>query len=81
MRVDRVFALLIESGLIYCCVWVRPTSRRVNAATEVLTIVLQILYWISTFGALPNPGLTVIAFVSVSNAHVLLLHILSVIEC
>jgi len=38
-RVDRVFALLIESGFIYCCIW--------------------ILYVISAFQVLPDPGFTV----------------------
>jgi hypothetical protein len=23
MRVEKVFALLIESGFVYCCLWVR----------------------------------------------------------
>ncbi|KAF8262035.1 hypothetical protein EI94DRAFT_1789158 [Lactarius quietus] len=44
VRADRVSALLIESGLIYCCIW--------------------ILYLISLFNVLPNPGFTVMAFVS-----------------
>ena len=35
MRVDRVFALLIESGLIYCCVWVCPTSGSLNACSRI----------------------------------------------
>jgi len=39
VRVDRVFALLIESGFIYCCIW--------------------ILYLISAFQVLPDPGFTV----------------------
>jgi len=44
VRVDRLFALLIESGLVYCCIW--------------------ILYWITKSTKLPDPGFTVIAFVS-----------------
>jgi hypothetical protein len=34
VRVDRVFALLIESGFIYCCIWVCPTysCRRTHCA-------------------------------------------------
>ncbi|KAF8259275.1 hypothetical protein EI94DRAFT_662411 [Lactarius quietus] len=44
VRADRIFSLLIESGLIYCCIW--------------------ILYLISLFNVLPNPGFTVMAFVS-----------------
>ncbi|KAH8991489.1 hypothetical protein EDB86DRAFT_3079902 [Lactarius hatsudake] len=39
VRVDRVFALLIESGFIYCCLW--------------------IVYLISAFNVMPNPGFTV----------------------
>ena len=30
MKVNRVFALLIESGLIYCCTWVCLTSGKVD---------------------------------------------------
>lgn len=44
VRVDRVFALLLESGFIHCFIWV--------------------LYSISKSGKLPNPGFTVMAFVS-----------------
>ncbi|KAF8266937.1 hypothetical protein EI94DRAFT_1802332 [Lactarius quietus] len=39
VRVERVFALLIESGFVYCCLW--------------------ILYLISAFRVLPEPGFTV----------------------
>ncbi|KAH9058116.1 hypothetical protein EDB87DRAFT_952879 [Lactarius vividus] len=39
MRVERVFALLIESGFVYCCLW--------------------ILYLISAFRVMPEPGFTV----------------------
>ncbi|KAH9014612.1 hypothetical protein EDB83DRAFT_272750 [Lactarius deliciosus] len=39
VRVDRVFALLIESGFIYCCLWV--------------------VYLISAFNVMPNPGFSV----------------------
>jgi len=34
LRVDRVFSLLIKSGLIYCCIWV-CTSRSVDARRRV----------------------------------------------
>ncbi|KAI9450397.1 hypothetical protein BJY52DRAFT_1215517 [Lactarius psammicola] len=39
VRVERVFALLIESGFIYCCPW--------------------ILYLISAFNVIPEPGFSV----------------------
>ncbi|KAH9014579.1 hypothetical protein EDB83DRAFT_2321463 [Lactarius deliciosus] len=39
VRVERVFALLIESGFLYCCPW--------------------ILYFISAFGVIPEPGFAV----------------------
>ncbi|KAI9439091.1 hypothetical protein H4582DRAFT_113058 [Lactarius indigo] len=39
VRVERVFALLIESGFIYCCLW--------------------IVYLISAFNVMPDPGFTV----------------------
>ena len=35
LRFNRVFSLLIESGLIYCCIWVGPTSRSVNTRRRV----------------------------------------------
>ncbi|KAF8262707.1 hypothetical protein EI94DRAFT_1742934 [Lactarius quietus] len=44
VRTEKVFSLLIESGLIYCCVW--------------------ILYLISSFGVLPYPGFSPLAFIS-----------------
>jgi hypothetical protein len=31
VKIERVFALLMESSLIYCCIWVCPTSRGVLA--------------------------------------------------
>jgi hypothetical protein len=31
LRLERVFALLLESGFIYCCIWVCPTSGGVPA--------------------------------------------------
>ena len=72
MRVDRVFALLIESGFIYCCIWVCPTSRSVDAQRSGFTAQLQILYLISAFQVLPDPGFTVmdavLLFISVSTA-------------
>ncbi|KAI9450473.1 hypothetical protein BJY52DRAFT_176850 [Lactarius psammicola] len=40
VRVERVFALLIESGFIYCCLW--------------------ILYLVSAFSAMPEPGFSVL---------------------
>ncbi|KAI9450470.1 hypothetical protein BJY52DRAFT_176724 [Lactarius psammicola] len=40
VRVERVFALLIESGFLYCCPW--------------------ILYLISAFNVIPEPGFTVL---------------------
>ncbi|KAI9450400.1 hypothetical protein BJY52DRAFT_1356834 [Lactarius psammicola] len=45
VRVERVFALLIESGFIYCCPW--------------------ILYLISAFNVIPDPGFTVMDHVLV----------------
>ena len=76
VRVDRVFALLIESGLIYCCIWVCPTSG--GAFAEGFTALLQISYWISMLGVLPFPGFTVIVLVSVSTSRVFCLHILNI---
>jgi hypothetical protein len=71
VRVDRVFALLIESGLIYCCIWVCPTSGVV--IEEGFTTLFQIIYCTSTFGVLPSTSFTLIVFVSVSIAHGFLL--------
>jgi sterol desaturase/sphingolipid hydroxylase (fatty acid hydroxylase superfamily) len=73
VRVDRVFALLIESGFIYCCIWVCPTST----LAEGLTALLQIFYLISAFGVLPQPDFIIIVFISVSTVHMFLRHIFS----
>jgi hypothetical protein len=77
-RVDRVFALLIESGIIYCCIWIMiwvcPTSGSIFA--EGFTTLLQV--WRPPFGMLPSPGLNIIVFISVSIAHVFLPHILNI---
>ncbi|KAF8264776.1 hypothetical protein EI94DRAFT_1787843 [Lactarius quietus] len=64
VRTDRIFALFIESGLIYCCIWVCPTSRSVNARGKGYTKLLQVFYLISLFGVIPNPGFTLMALVS-----------------
>ena len=34
-QMEKVFALLVESGAIYCALWVRPSSPYMN--TSVLT--------------------------------------------
>ena len=71
MRVERVFALLIESGFVYCCLWVRLTPEAYILA-EGFTVLFQILYLISAFRVLPEPGFTVmdavLLFTSVSSA-------------
>jgi hypothetical protein len=70
VRVDRVFALLIESGFIYCCIWVCPMLILAEGFTELL----QILYVISAFQGLSDIGFVVIdsvllcQFISVSFA-------------
>ena len=43
LRLERVFALLIESGFIYCCIWVCPTSGGVAAERFDYTI-LDLIY-------------------------------------
>jgi hypothetical protein len=78
VRIDRVFPLLIESGLIYFSIWVCSTSTSV--LTEVFTTLSQLLYWISLFGLVLNPGFTTMAFFSVSAARAFLPHILSSTE-
>ena len=69
MRVDRVFALLIESGFIYCCIWVCPTAK----LTARFTILLQIISWISAFGVLSGIGTIVVddvlLYIAVSTTH------------
>jgi hypothetical protein len=42
---------------------------------EGFATLLQLLYWCGMASLLPNPGFTAMAFVSVSAAHVFLLHI------
>ena len=73
MKIERVFALLIESGVIYCCVWVCPEISSQKGSPYYF----QILFWISMMGLLPSPGLTPMVFVSVSTVDVFLLHILN----
>ena len=65
MRVDRVFALLIESGFVYCCIWVSPTFRSFDDHRS--HALSQILYAISAFGVIPDPGFIAMAGVSVST--------------
>ena len=51
-----------------------PLSE-VSMLSEGFVTLPQLLYWCGMASLLPNPGFTVIAFVSVSTAHVFLLHI------
>jgi hypothetical protein len=63
MRVEKVLALLVESGFVYCCVWVCITvaeSTYICGRDSRFTILMQILYPISAFGILPEPGPIVI---------------------
>jgi len=74
MRVEKVLALLIESGFLYCCLWVRITEKGTGtyAYTRELTIRMQVLYLISAFRVFPEPGFvvmdSVLLFASVSRA-------------
>ena len=78
MRVEKVFALLIESGFVYCCLWVCSISEQTGLLrTHLLTstyyhTAAQILYLISAFRVFPEPGFTVmdsvLLFTSVSRA-------------
>ncbi|KAN0129150.1 hypothetical protein V8E53_013021 [Lactarius tabidus] len=56
VRVDRLFALLIESGFIYCCIWACPTFILAEGFTELL----QILFVISAFQGLSYLGIVII---------------------
>jgi hypothetical protein len=65
MRVEKVLALLVESGFVYCCVWVciivaESESTYVCGRDSRFTILIQILYPISAFEILPEPGPIVI---------------------
>ena len=68
LRVDRVFALLIESGFIYCCIWVCAPFILADGFAELF----QILYVISAFQVMSNLGFivmdAVLLFISVSSA-------------
>jgi hypothetical protein len=74
MRVEKVFALLIESGFVYCCLWVCIRADWCNSLTYALTYyhtAPQILYLVSAFRVFPEPGFivmdSVLLFVSVSR--------------
>jgi hypothetical protein len=41
---------------------------------EGFSTLLQLLYWCAMAGLLPDPGFTIMAFVSVSIAHVFHIH-------
>ncbi|KAH8991857.1 hypothetical protein EDB86DRAFT_2933376 [Lactarius hatsudake] len=58
VRVDRVFALLIESGFIYCCLWVCPAPISVYACRRAHCAISDCIL-ISAFNVMPNPGFTV----------------------
>ena len=45
--------------------------------TDWFTALLQIIYMMSAFGLMLDPGFTFMAGVAVSTAHVFLLHILN----
>jgi hypothetical protein len=74
MRVEKVLALLIESGFVYCCIWVcATTAEGTNTCVEAFITLMQILYIISVFGVFPEPGFTVmdsiLVFVAVGHAR------------
>ena len=71
IRVEKVFALLIESGFVYCCLWVGiKAAERIYTCRRGLTTLTQILYLVSAFRVFPEPGFTVmdsvLLFASVS---------------
>ena len=69
MRGDRVFAMLIESGFLYCCLWVCPPTSRSAPKWFTCVAFSQIFYLISVFGVLPEIAFAVMGsgllFVSV----------------
>ena len=76
LRLERVFALLIESGFIYCCIWVCPNSGGV--AAEGFNYLFQIIYAIlMVIDSWADQGFTSMMFISVSTAHVFLLYFLN----
>jgi hypothetical protein len=71
MRVEKVLAILIESGLVYCFLWVCFFRRTNTRIPRVFHQTLQILYLVSAFRVFPEPFFTVmdavLLFVSVST--------------
>ena len=63
IKTEKIFALVIESGFAYCCIWVRSfllKNKQTKFHTLVLTCVrIQILYLISAFHVFPKPGFAV----------------------
>ena len=61
-RVEKVFALLIESGFVYCLLWVivfcppSPQSIPLNS-------VLQTFYLLSAYNVLPGAGTYIVNLV------------------
>ena len=52
--------MLIESGFVYCCLWVcPPTSRSVEKGFTCAAL-SQIFYLISAFHVLPKPGVFIV---------------------
>jgi hypothetical protein len=59
-RVEKVLALLVESGFVYCCLWVRITaSESTRMCWRRITTSLQILYMVSAYDVFPYQGFTV----------------------
>ncbi|KAH9053133.1 hypothetical protein EDB87DRAFT_1711764 [Lactarius vividus] len=57
VRVEKVFALLIESGFLYCCLW--------SIFAKGFTALSQVLYLVSALNVIPQPSFTVMEHVLV----------------
>jgi hypothetical protein len=77
IRVEKVLAMLVESGFVYCCIWVRhlfvPFSFRNSSVGGCGWGNTQVLYLISTYRVLPDPWFAVmnasLVYFSVRKPH------------
>lgn len=61
IRVEKVLAMLVESGFVYCCIWVRTNLSffLFYLFPKLIRWDAQVLYLISTYRVLPDPWFAV----------------------
>lgn len=80
-RAEKILALLIESGFVYCLLWVNPSPAppRSKLLTSQTMCVRQIFYLLTAFSVLPGSGSytvnLVMLFLSVRQSRLLSDHL------